>query len=134
MGVLFLPSKILPLKVTCLTASPSFHTWGDFPSIWLQAEYSTMSKSATLLNFGWSFWFGSQKCSISAMVNSLWKTINNTYQIPSSFYLRKSLGLLNIEEFIFSLSKSYVRLNNMKTDSSNFEIKEFYKIIKSKWG
>lgn len=66
------------------------------------------------------------------MVNSLWKTINNTYQIPSSFYLRKSLGLLNIEEFIFSLSKSYVRLNNMKTDSSNFEIKEFYKIIKSK--
>lgn len=52
---LFLPNEILPLKFTCLTASPSFHTWGDFPSIWLQAEYSTTSKSATLLNFGWSF-------------------------------------------------------------------------------
>lgn len=119
----FLPYDILPLIFTCLTASPSFHTWGDFPSIWLQAEYSTTSKSATLLNFGWSFWFGSQKCSISAIVNSLWKTFNNIKHLLV-FTQRSPFGLLYKHRWIniFIIKVLWKR-------RANFEIIKFSNII-----
>ena len=60
-------------SLTCLTASPTFHFSGGLPSIWLQPEYKISSRSATEENLGWSFFSGSQKCSISAIVNSLTK-------------------------------------------------------------
>lgn len=63
--------QVIIETLTCSTASPSLMICADWPLVWALEEYNVISKSATLENLGWTFSFGSTKCSISAMVNSL---------------------------------------------------------------
>jgi len=59
------------LCLTLSTACPIECSSADLPSIWFAAEYRSISVSCTLSNLGWFLSAGSQKCSISAIVNSL---------------------------------------------------------------
>lgn len=66
-----MPTTAAEGTLTCSTASPSFMTSADWPLVCALEEYNRISRSATFANFWWTFSFGSTKCSISAMVNSL---------------------------------------------------------------
>lgn len=60
----------MAICLTSLTAWPILIFFAGFPSIWSHAEYNAASTSATSSNLGCDLSLGSQKCSISAIVNS----------------------------------------------------------------
>lgn len=78
--------------LTCSTASPSLMMLADCPLVWALEEYNMMSRSATLWNLGWTFSFGSTKCSISAMVNSLRGNKGQLYLYQYRHIILKLIG------------------------------------------